>query len=382
MGVYRKGSNFFIDYYANGRRKRERIGPSKALAKTIFKKRKVEIAENKFLDVQKEEKVRFRDFAELYLKNHSEINNKAWKKAESSYLSPTGEKSLVAYFGDKFLYEITPLMIEQYKRERREEVSPATINRTLQILSSMFNRAIDWGKAKENPMKKVKLYRLDNQRLRYFERAEIEKILNSCLPDQPPVQETAFEKATRSKRAQSLERLRAVVILALNTGMRKSEIQNLKWQDIDFQKNLICILEQKNGDKSYLPLNESAKQSLMSVRRYVDSPLVFCRSNGKSYNFRKAFETILEKCGIKGASFHTLRHSFASHLAMFGVDLNTIRELMRHKSLTMTQRYAHLSKDHKARAVGVLASQMDSFWTPAKKQSEFENLVSQIEINS
>ena len=98
----------------------------------------------------------------------------------------------------------------------------------------------------------------------------------------------------------------------------------------------------------------------MTLRRIVDSPYVFCKNNGWPYNFRKSFETALTNSGILGTSFHTLRHSFASHLAMSGVDLNTIRELMRHKSLAMTQRYAHLSRDHKARAVDVLAGQMDT----------------------
>ncbi len=121
----------------------------------------------------------------------------------------------------------------------------------------------------------------------------------------------------------------------------------------------------------------------MAIQRNPKSPYVFCKKDGETYSFRKTFETALKKSGILDASFHTLRHTFASHLAMSGVDLNTIRELMRHKSLDMTQRYAHLSKDHKARAVCVLASQMDTIWTPDDKvndDEEFEKVVSQISI--
>jgi len=358
-GWYKKGENYYIDYYANGRRKREKIGPSKTLALNVLRKRKVEIAEGKFLDIKKEEKTRFKDFANLYIENHLKVNNRSWRNADWAYLNPANPKSLVSFFGDKYLYEITPLMIEQYKRERRQTVSPATVNRTLNVLSSMFNRAIDWDKAKENPMRKVKRYRLDNQRLRYFDKAEIQALLDASSP-----------------------KLKAIITLALNTGMRRGEIENLKWQDIDLQKNLICILAQKNGEKSYIPINEPTRQVLMAIQRHKDSPYVFCKKSGEPHSFRKSFETALKKSGILDASFHTLRHSFASHLAMSGVDMNTIRELMRHKSLEMTQRYAHLSKDHKARAVCVLASQMDTIWTPDAKvteDEEFKKIVSQIE---
>lgn len=362
MSVYLKGLEWYIDYYVNGRRKREKIGTNKTLALNVLRKRKVEIAENKFLDVKKDEKIKFKDFASLYLENHSKINNKGWEKGDWVVLNPKNPKSLVAFFGEKYLYEITPLMLEQYKRERIATVAPATINRALQTLSCMFNKAIDWEKAKVNPMKKVKLYKLENQRLRYLEKLEIQKLLECSSP-----------------------KLKAIVTLALNTGMRRGEIENLKWQDIDFEKGNICILEQKNGDKSYMPFNEPSRHVLMAIKRNIDSPYVFCKKNGQPYSFRKSFETAIKNSGILGASFHTLRHSFASHLAMSGVDLNTIRELMRHKSLAMTQRYAHLSKDHKARAVDVLASQMDTIWTPdasVNEDDEFNKILSQIELSS
>ncbi len=362
MALFLKNDEWYIDYYANGRRKREKIGPNKTLALNVLRKRKVEIAENKFLDIQKQEKIKFEDFAHIYLENHCKINNKGWKNADWVYLNPKNKKSLVGYFGGRYLHEITPFMIEQFKRERREEVAPATINRMLQILSSLYSRAIDWGKAKENPMKKVKLFKLDNQRLRYLEKLEIQALLDASSP-----------------------KLKAIITVALNTGMRRGEIENLKWQEIDLVRNTICILKQKNGDKSYIPINEPTRQVLISIRHVIDSPYVFCKNNGQPYSFRKSFETALKKSGILNASFHTLRHTFASHLAMSGIDLNTIRELMRHKSLAMTQRYAHLSKDHKAKAVSVLACQMDIIWTPdfsVNDDDEFNKIVSQIEIDT
>ena len=337
MGLYQKSLNWYIDYYVNGRRKREKIGPSKKLAQNVLRKRKVQVAENRFLDVKREEKVKFKDFAQMYMELYSKPNKKSWKTTDFNSL-----KKLIPFFGDRDLSEIMPVMIEQYKIERKQHVSPRSVNIELSCLRAIFNKAIAWGKAKENPMKKVKFLRENNKRLRYLEKEEIERLLSNCTPI-----------------------LKAIITLALNTGMRKNEIAFLKWRDIDINNGYICLLEQKNSEKSYVPLNEPARKILLSVKKHPDSPYVFTSKDAEPFNFRKSFETALKKSGIVEFRFHDLRHTFASHLAMSGVDLNTIRELMRHKSLVMTQRYAHLSKDHKARAVEVLARQMDTIWTPS-----------------
>ena len=99
----------------------------------------------------------------------------------------------------------------------------------------------------------------------------------------------------------------------------------------------------------------------MSVKKHPKSLYVFYKKeDGDTYNIRKSFETAIKKAKILDFHFHDLRHTFASHLAMAGIDLNTIRELMRHKDYKMTLRYAHLSKDHTTRAVNVLMSQIDT----------------------
>ncbi|MEW6170760.1 MAG: site-specific integrase [Candidatus Omnitrophota bacterium] len=335
MGIYLKKGNWFIDYRANGRRKREKVGPSKVLAETIFKKRKVQIAENKFLDIKKEQKVKFEDFSEEYLSLHSKLK-------KSYYTDVKIVNLLKKFFGGKYLYEITSLDVEKFKSMRAKEVSPATVNRALAVLKSMFNRAIVWNKANYNPCKAVKLFKENNQRLRYLEKEEVIKLLASCRGH-----------------------LKPIAILALNTGMRKSEILNLKWQDIDFKRNIICLLDTKNGEKRQVPMNEQAKTALIRVKKHPESPYIFCNKDGKPYgDIKKSFFTALKKAGIINFHFHDLRHTFASHLVMSGVDLNTVRELLGHKSLEMTLRYSHLSPDHKKRAVDILGRRMDTFWTP------------------
>jgi len=113
--------------------------------------------------------------------------------------------------------------------------------------------------------------------------------------------------------------------------------------------------------------------------------LKYCENNGEPLRaFKKSFLKALEKSGIVGATFHSIRHTFASHLVMSGVDLNTVRELLGHKSLQMTLRYSHLSPSHKKHAVDILGRQMDTIWTPREKRdeaSEIKKLISSLNIN-
>lgn len=341
-GIYQKGENFYIDYYAYGRRKREMIGPSLKVAELALKKRKIQIAEGKFLDMEKTEKIRFDEFAHEYLELHSRFK-------KSYYTDEKIIELLKKYFGGLYLHDITSLAVEKFKSERIRQVkrngkyvSPATVNRSLAVLKSMFNQAIAWGKAKNNPCRLVKMFKENNQRLRFLEKEEINTLLDNCGGH-----------------------LKPIVVVALNTGMRKSEILGLKWHDIDFKRNIIHLYDTKNGEKRDVPMNDIVKRALVAIVKNPDSPYIFYNHNNKQYgDIKKTFLTAITKSGIINFHFHDLRHTFASQLVMSGVDLNTVRELLGHKSLDMTLRYSHLSPDHKKRAVDVLSRQMDTIRPP------------------
>ena len=349
-GVLKRGDNYIIDYRdGNRRRHRQLIGPCKKLAEAALRKIKTEIAEGKYLDVRKHENILFKDFAQEFLELHSKPHNRSWRSGAQSCLS-----RLTPFFGNCYLHEITPALIAQYKSERLKTViwtsddgqhtrtvKPSTINRELTTLKCALNRAVAWGKLKENPATKVKLFRENNQRVRYLEKEELKCLLGHCSP-----------------------RLAAVVLFAVNTGMRKGEIQNLKWRDVNYERGLITLTETKNGEIRYVPINEIVRNVLISTPKHPESPYIFHHAQGKDpYNFRKAFATALGKAGIKDFRFHDLRHTFGSHLVMAGSDLNTVRELLGHKDLKMTLRYAHLSQDHKARAVALLQREIGAFGT-------------------
>jgi len=86
VGLYRRGEDWWVDYYANGRRRREKVGPSKKLAQNVLRKRKVQVAENKFLDIKKEQRIKFKDLADRYLETYAKPNKRSWASTDQHYL--------------------------------------------------------------------------------------------------------------------------------------------------------------------------------------------------------------------------------------------------------------------------------------------------------
>ena len=354
MGVFKKRNNWYIDYYVQGRRKREKIGPNKAQAQVVLQKRKVQIAENRFLDVRKNEKVLLKDMAKLYLEAYSKPNKRSARRDETSI------RNLNSILGGRYLHEVTPLDIEKYKLKRKEKVTNATVNRELQCLKHIFKKAVEWGKISDTPAAKVKLLKERNTRIRYLEEEEI-KVLLEASPGH----------------------LKSIIITALNTGMRKGEILGLKWKDIDFRQRVICLLDTKNNERREIPVNDILFKALLAVRKNPASAYVFCKKDGTPYsNVRSSFETAKKKASIKDFRFHDLRHTFASHLVMAGVGLRTVQELLGHKTIDMTVRYAHLSPDHKKRALDILCKRMDTIWTPTTNKKEESEKVSFPELEN
>jgi integrase len=260
MGIYRKGGNYYIDYYVNGERKRECICPDKRLTETVLKKRKVEIAEGRYLNIKKKEKISFEEFSEEFLTLHSKPNKKSW---QSDFYNL---RNIAPFFKGKNLYEITVQDIERFKAARSKLVKPSTVNRDLATIKTLFNKAVEWGKLEESPARKVKFLREPEGRLRYLEKEEIQKLLFN-----------------------SSDRIRPIITLAVFTGMRRGEILKLKWYDIDFQRGIIYLLDTKNGAKREVFMNDLVKRAVLKVPKHPESPYVFCDKIGKSYHDKEVF---------------------------------------------------------------------------------------------
>lgn len=345
MSVLRRGDNYYIDYYDPwGKRVRKAIGPSRRQADVVLKKIKVQIAEGKYLEVHRIKNIKFEEIVNDYLELYAKPNKNSWI---SDYYNL---KALAAFFKGKFISRIKPQDIEGYKMHRKQEVSASTVNRELATLKTMFAKAVEWGKLKSNPAKKIKPFKENKARLRYLEKEEIERLISACS-----------------------DSLRPIVILAIFTGMRRGEILNLKWADTDFKKDVIYLENTKNGENREVFMSAIVKNALIRIPKHQSSPYLFyTRKSKHRKTVKAAFKEALQKAGIDNFHFHDLRHTFGSQLSMRGCDLNTIRDLMGHKSVKMTLRYAHLSPTHKRRAVDTLCKQIGTNWSHRPKAAAAE----------
>jgi len=332
MGIFLKGKNWYIDYYVKGQRKRKMIGPSKKLALQVLKDVQLKLAKGEYLGIYQEKKIPFDEYVKKYL-----VFSKANKAKSSHRRDEVSTDHLISFFKERYIFEITPRLIEKYKIARLEKVGPATVNRELACLKHMYSKAIEWGYVKENPAKGVKLLKEPPGRLRYLSPEEVGSLLDSCL-----------------------DHLCPIVLTAVNTGMRRSEILNLRWADVDLSNRKITVVNTKNNESRVIPINQTLCEEFLELIKQVKGEYVFSDKDGRPYgDIKKSFVSALKEANIKDFRFHDLRHTFGSHLVMQGADLRTVQQILGHKDIKMTMRYAHLSPEYVQKAV----EKLDSLWT-------------------
>ncbi len=337
MGVFRKGKDWWIDFYHQGKRIRRKVGPSKKVAEMALADVQVKKAKKEFLGVCEPKRILFKDFATEYLE-YSKAN-----KARSSYERDitTIEKHLLPQWGHTDLSRITPKMIEDYKTMRLQSVLASTVNRDLNTVKHMFRMAVEWGHLKEQPTKSTKWMKTSKGLFRFLSKEEADTFLRACASSDNP-------------------HLYSIIVVAMHTGMRRGEILRLRWQDVDFKGNKIDVVSgtgghTKNYESRVIPMNGFLRDVLRKHPRHIDSPYVFFASNGQPFaDVDTSFATALRRSGLQHFRFHDLRHTFASWLVMGGVDLRTVQELLGHKDIRMTMRYSHLAPDHMRNAVAIL----------------------------
>ena len=320
-GVYEKDTGiWWIHWYdAQGRRHREKAG-TKSAAIDLYRKRKTEVLERRKLPEKlRRAPVLFREIARDALE-YSRLHKRSY------YHDRLRMVYLLEWFGDQPAEFITPQEIEQ--RFAAQEWAPATVNRYRALLSLSYRQAIRNGKVRENPARLVQHRLEDNARLRFLDEKE-EVGFRAMLRELCPEREPELD-------------------LALYTGMRRGEQYGLHWIDVDWERRLLTILRSKNGAIRHLPLNATALRALLELHSRNGHSDFVC-SGAKSP--RHWFEPTVKAAGLDDFTWHCLRHTFASRLVMAGVDIRTVAELLGHKTLAMTMRYAHLAPDHQRAAV-------------------------------
>jgi integrase len=278
-------------------------------------------------------------------------------------------KTVFASFLKLPLDDITPLQVERWRNRRIDaHLTASTVNRDLASLKSALSKAVEWGLVKSHPLQRVKLAKLDNVGvLRYLSDQEGLRLQDSLNAREERLRtERDTANRWRQERRYPLlpdlritpfaDHLKPMVQISLGTGLRRGELFNLKWSDVDLAQANLTVrgTTAKSGKTRHVPLNADVVDVFEKWRSQsaITDEYVFTSSAGRPFdNVNKAWSAVLEKAGIAKFRWHDMRHDFASHLVMAGVDLNTVRELLGHADLKMTLRYAHLAQEHKAAAV-------------------------------
>jgi integrase len=245
--------------------------------------------------------------------------------------------------GDYFLADITPQRIGECREELIREggpsgrrASPATAVRYLAQLSHVFShgcRELGW--VGENPVRRVSRPREPRGRVRFLSSEEKSRLLEACRWSSEP-------------------RLYPLVLLAMSTGARQSELLELRWSDVDVERGVAVIQHTKNGDRRALPLAGAALQVMqeLAARSHARGGLVFALDSDHAAFPRAAWEGAISSAKVSDFRFHDLRHTAASYLAMSGATLAEIAEVLGHRTLAMVKRYAHLTEQHVSGVVG------------------------------
>jgi site-specific recombinase XerD len=323
VGMYKRSGIWYVCLRHNGKKIQRSLGTGdKKVARAIEAKIRTEMAEGKYYERLIGQNKTFKDMMEKFMKDYAPTVSMNTQEGYKYYL-----KNLNRFFGNPGLMSITPRIVSKYKLYRREYgASPSTTNRELYMLSKAFSLAVkEWEWLKDNPVSRVQKERENNAVDRWLTEHEERRLLEN-----------------------SPEWLRDIIVFALNTGLRLSELLSLEWSRVNLLRKTILIRETKNNKPHMLPLNSIALNVLIQKHEVkvinLKNDLVFASQVGTKIgrrNLTRAFAQALEKAEIKDFTFHCLRHTFATRLAQNGVDIYKIAKLLNHKDLKNTQRYSH-----------------------------------------
>lgn len=350
MSVRKKGNKWYCRFMLDGIQYPERACKGATTQKEAEKYEavlKADIMRGDLRLLESKKKITLSSLVDIFL-DYSKTN-KATFNIDAYFCN-----RFLDFFGkNKVINEIKPIDIEAYKAWRSdsyvelkrknkddkwvitktdEKIKPSTINRELNSLSKMFNIAVDNGFIDKSPCAKLKKIKVENTKMRFLTKKEEKEL---------------FKKLKNHW-------LEPIVFTALKTGMRKAEVLNLKWENIDFKKGYINVLITKNDKPRQVPISPKLAEVLKSIKK--ETEFVFINPNTKKpySSITKTYNEVLASAGIKDFTFHDLRHTAASRMVEGGFDLITVSEIFGWINLQMVKRYAHTDFERKQKAVAYL----------------------------
>lgn len=333
--LYKRGKVWWFRIKKNKKEVRRSTGTSsKELATRIASQALLDIAEGRWFNNEAKKRT-FEELQDRYMREHSRVH----KATKSVVRDESIFKHLLAFFEGLVLVEITPARISEYKSLRRsQEAKTATIARELEVLRHALNLALrEWEWIERNPFEKVRIEKAHNAIERWITFEEEQRLLDA-----------------------SPAWLREIIIFALNTGTRQNEILSLQWSEVDLFRRTATLLLTKNKKKRTVPLNQTAmellkaKNKVRSISGYVFTSEASSKIDAR--NLLRAYFSARGKAKLADVRFHDLRHTFATRLAQSGIDLYVVKQLLGHKTITMTMRYAHHNPESLRHGVDVLGT--------------------------
>jgi integrase len=329
---------FLFRYTFNSKKQSLSIGSfndiNVATARKIAQKHRVSLSEgtNPKTERDSQHRLTINEFFNQYYLPNIKKRKKTWTDDKYRY-----DVMIAPILGNILYKDLSTLAVQQLHLKLSETVNkqgncyaPATCNQALMILKSMTKSAIHLSVVDEDVCLPVKLFKLNNARTRFLNVHEVKRLIEAC-------------------REYSNKTIAGYIALLALTGLRCSEVANIKVKDIDIKKRVVHIPMTKNGKPRSIYLTDLMLSFIARVPIKTDNPYLFAgRVKGKPLTtVRKTFIKLLHKAQIdtQGVCLHTLRHSVASNLVSAGVSLRLVQEQLQHKSIISTQRYAKLTTE-------------------------------------
>ncbi len=308
------------------------------------------------------------------LKSFIEEEYQPWMETHRKTGKATCKAILSAFkgFQDKKLARIEKNAIEKWRTRRQNGGNkPATVNRYTKYLAACLAHAVEHGFLEENVLAKVKMRREDNSRVRYLSPDERERLMTELDKREAKLRKDRTNgNEWRSKRGleelQDLSKcafadhLKPMILLSLDTGLRRGELFQARWDDIDTHQDpptlTVRAENTKSGKTRHIPLSNRAQEVLKGWKAQTSGEgLLFPSKDGTPFdNVNSAWRKFLHDAKVDNFHWHDMRHDFASSLVMKGADLYVVKELLGHSTIQMTERYAHLAPSAKSAAVALL----------------------------
>jgi integrase len=316
------GKTYWVEYYVEGNRKRERIGPSKSAAEQRLRDVLKARTEERYIDKDLSVRHTLGGLCKWYLEL-PEVKAKRSYRRDTEFV-----RHIQRILGsDIKIRDLTPGKVESYQQQRLAEPSPrhpgentrpATVNKEITCLKTILNRAVRHGKLEINPIEKVRKLPENNVRMRILTGDEFDRLIDNCAPHIQPI-----------------------VLIAYYTGMRRSEIVYLEWSEVDLKKGFIRLPAERtktNVDR-IIPLHPHIKKLFLSLPRGLHTDRVFLFKGAPLDEFKTAFRAACRRAEIENFTFHDLRHVALNNLRLAGNDYFRIMAVSGHKTMAVFKRY-------------------------------------------